>query len=95
MVENQRFRLPENLGRVTNPTLVVAGKKEYAAMRRSVADIAAAIPSAQGFLVAHIDRLSLAEEHNWNLTAPELFTRMVSAWITHQPLPAQLQPLTD
>lgn len=93
MVENQRFRLPDGLERVSVPTLVVAGKKEYGVMRQSVRDVANAIPTAKGFLVAHSRKLSLAEEHNWNMTAPELFTRMVRAWITDQPLPAELQPV--
>jgi pimeloyl-ACP methyl ester carboxylesterase len=93
LVENQCFRLPEGLEAVNVPTLVIAGKKEYGIMRQSVAEIAAAIPGARGFLVAHSRNLSLAEEHNWNLTAPDLFTRMVRAWIDGGPLPAELQPL--
>ncbi len=95
LAENQRFCLPEDLGRVKAPTLVVAGKKEYAQMRASVADIAGAIPSAQGYLVAHPKSLSLAEEHNWSMTAPELFNQTVRAWITDSPLPAFLQPVAQ
>jgi len=93
MVENQRFRLPKGLERVHVPTLVVAGKREYSVMRQSVADIAALMPNAKGFLVAHSNNLSLAEEHNWNLTAPGLFTSMVRTWITGQQLPLELQAL--
>ena len=93
MVENQGFRLPKGLAQVTAPTLVVAGKKEYGVMRQSVRDIASAIPGAKGFLVAHSRKLSLAEEHNWSMTVPELFTHMVRAWITNQPLPAELKPI--
>jgi len=93
MVENMGFRLPAGLDRVTAPTLVVVGHKEYAAMRQSARDLAAAIPSARGYEVRHTKRLSLAEEHNWNMQAPELFTRMVRAWITDQPLPDELRPL--
>lgn len=93
LVENQRFRLPVGLEGVSVPTLVVAGKKEYAVMRQSVREIAGAIPTAQGFLISHSRRMSVAEEHNWNMTAPELFTQMVRAWLTDQPLPAELQPI--
>jgi len=93
MVENQRFRLPNGLERVQVPTLVVAGKREYSAMRQSVGDIAAAMPNAKGFLVAHPNKLTLAEEHNWSLAAPDLFTQMVKAWITGKSLPVELQPL--
>ncbi len=92
MVENQRFRLPDGLERVNVPTMVVAGKREYSVMRQSVRDIAAVMPNARGFLVAHPQKLSLAEEHNWNLTTPALFTQMVRAWITGQPLPGELKP---
>jgi pimeloyl-ACP methyl ester carboxylesterase len=95
MVENQRFRMPQGLEKVTVPTLVVAGKKEYDVMRQSVRDLASTMPNAKGFLVAHSRRMSLAEEHNWNMTAPELFTTMVKAWIADQPLPAELQPIKD
>lgn len=92
-VENQRFRLPEGLERVTAPTLVVAGKNEYGVMRQSVRDIANTIPTAKGFLASYSRKLSLSEEHNWNITVPDLFNRMIRAWITNQPLPAELQPI--
>ena len=93
MVENQRFRLPQGLDRVKAPTLIISGKKEYAAMRQSVHDIAAAIPGSQAYEVLHTRNMSVAEEHNWSLTAPELFTQTVRAWITNQSLPINLKPL--
>ena len=93
LVENQRFRLPAGLERARAPTLVVAGKHEYGIMRQSVRDVAAAIPGAKGCLVVHGRRLGLAQEHNWNLAAPELFNQTVRAWITDSPLPAFLQPM--
>ena len=93
MVENQRFRIPPGLDRGTAPTLVVVGKREYAAMRGSALDLAAAIPGSRAVQVVHGRKLSVAEEHNWNLVAPDLFTACVRAWITDQPLPAALEPL--
>ena len=93
MVENQRFRLPQGLDRVKAPTLIVVGKKEYSAMRQSARDLAAAIPGSQAYEVIHTGKMSMAEEHNWNMTAPEIFTQMVRAWINDQPLPAALRPL--
>ncbi len=93
MIENQRFRLPQGLDRVKAPTLIIVGKHEYAAMRQSARDLAAAIPGARAYEVVHTRKMSLAEEHNWNLTAPDLFTQTVRAWITGQPLPTALQPL--
>jgi pimeloyl-ACP methyl ester carboxylesterase len=93
MIENQRFRIPPGLDRVTAPTLVVVGKREYAAMRASALDLASAIPGSRAVQVVHDRRLSTAQEHNWNLVAPELFTQAVRAWITDQALPAALEPL--
>ncbi|HVM70450.1 MAG TPA: alpha/beta fold hydrolase [Anaerolineales bacterium] len=93
IVENQKFRLPVGLERIHIPTLVVGGSKEYKVMRQSVRAIAAAIPGAQARLVHHIRKLSLAEEHNWNMTTPDLFTQTVRAWMEGQALPSELQEL--
>ncbi len=93
IVENQKFRLPAGLDRGTSPTLVVGGRKEYRVMHQSIGDVAAAIPGAQARLVHHTKKYSLSEEHNWNMTAPELFTRTVRAWIEGKPLPEELKPL--
>jgi len=93
MVENQRFRLPQGLERVNVPTLVVVGKREYAAMRQSAHDLANAMPGAQAFEVNHTRKMSLAEEHNWNLSTPNSFTQTIRSWINDQPLPSALQPL--
>ena len=62
-------------------------------MDQSVRDVAAAIPGAQARLVHHTRKLSMAEEHNWSMTAPELFNQTVRAWIEDQPLPVELQEL--
>jgi pimeloyl-ACP methyl ester carboxylesterase len=93
IIENQRFRLPQGLDRVEAPTLIIVGKREYAAMRQSARDLAVAIPGAQAYEVVHTRKVSLAEEHNWNLTAPDLFTQTVRTWITDQLLPTALRPL--
>lgn len=93
MIENQRFRLPQGLDRVKVPTLITVGKHEYKVMRQSALDLAAAISGAQAYEVVHPRKMSLAEEHNWNLTAPDLFTQTVRAWITGQQLPAALHRL--
>jgi pimeloyl-ACP methyl ester carboxylesterase len=93
MVENQRFRMPLGLARATSPTLIVCGKNEYPAMRQSARDLALALPNAQAFEVHHGRKMSLAEEHNWNMTAPDLSTDMVRAWFSGQSLPGALKPL--
>ena len=93
MLENQRFRIPSGLEQAQTPTLIVCGKNEYSAMRKSARDLAKALPNGQAYEVQHSKKMSLAEEHNWNLTAPELFTQMVRAWFTGQSLPVELHPI--
>ena len=93
MLENQRFRIPAGLERVQTPALIVCGKHEYAAMRQSARDLAGVLPNAQAFAVVHNNKMSVAEEHNWNMTAPDLFTQMLRAWICGGSLPAALRPI--
>jgi pimeloyl-ACP methyl ester carboxylesterase len=93
MVENQSFRLPSGLDKADVPVLVVAGKKEYSQMIQSACDLVAALPHATGRLVTLGSKSSLGQEHNWSMTAPELFARTVRAWVTDQPLPVELLPL--
>jgi pimeloyl-ACP methyl ester carboxylesterase len=92
MVENMRFRQPAGLERVTVPTLVVVGKNEYKPMHQSARDLVKTLTNARGVVVSLNKRL--AEEHNWNMNAPDLFTRMVRAWVEDKPLPAELQMLS-
>jgi pimeloyl-ACP methyl ester carboxylesterase len=91
--ENQAFRLPARLEKVTAPVLAVCGHGEYEVMRRSTIDVAAAIPSAEAREVFHVGKMSVAQQHNWNMTEPVLFTDMVRAWIAGYPLPDAIKPL--
>jgi pimeloyl-ACP methyl ester carboxylesterase len=93
LVENQKFHQPDGLEKVTAPVLVVGGRKEYKVIHQSVRDVAAAIPGAKGCLVYHSKKMSLAEEHNWNMNTPELFTRTVRTWIEGHALPEELKEL--
>jgi pimeloyl-ACP methyl ester carboxylesterase len=90
MVENMKFRLPSDLDKTLTRTLVVVGRKEYKAMRQSACDLVKALPKAKGVLV-DVGRRT-AENHNWNLTAPELFTQTVRAFIEESALPGELKP---
>lgn len=87
MVANQRYRLPEGLARASAPTLVVVGSKEYSAMKDSARELAAALPQAKAAQVNLGPKASLASEHNWALSAPDLFAQTVRAWIEDGPLP--------
>jgi pimeloyl-ACP methyl ester carboxylesterase len=92
MHENLHFGLPAGLRSVRIPTLVVAGRKEYKTMRRSAKELAKLLPNGQGRMVSVGGQR--AADHNWNMQAPELFTRMVRAWVEDKPLPSELLPLS-
>jgi pimeloyl-ACP methyl ester carboxylesterase len=94
MVANQRFRLPDGIDTVPAPTLVIAGRKENAAMKQSARDLVAALPRAKGGLVNLGKGSSRVREHNWAMTAPELFAQTVRAWIEEKPLPPEIEALT-
>ncbi len=91
LIANQRFRLPVGLEKAATPTLVIAGQKEYPAMKQSVRDLVAALPHAKGALVNLGKESSMAKEHNWALTAPELFAKTIRAWIEEKPLPLEIE----
>jgi len=91
--ENQAFRLPPGLDRVTAPVLAVCGHGEYDVMRRSTADVAAAVPGGLAYEAFHGRKMTVAEDHNWNMTDPDLFDAMVRAWMTGATLPEGLRPL--
>ncbi len=93
MRANQVFRLPEGLDRVRARVLAVCGAGEYAVMKQSTQEIAAAIPAARSYEVRLPGKLSVAQQHNWNMTAPDVFTSMVRAWVEGAPLPRELVEL--
>jgi pimeloyl-ACP methyl ester carboxylesterase len=91
MISNQNFRLPSGLDRAVPPTLVLAGKKEYAAMKKSMQILVAALPNSRGAFINLGRGSSMAQEHNWALTSPQLFAATTRAWIENQPLPAEIE----
>lgn len=91
MVANQSFRLPAGLENAAAPTLALAGEKEYAAMRQSARALAAALPHARAGWVELGAGSSLAEQHNWAVTAPERFAETVRCWVEDRPLPAWIK----
>ncbi len=90
MLANQRFRLPAGLEKAAAPTLIIAGAKEYGAMKQSARDLAAALSNGKAVQLSLGAGSSMAKEHNWALTAPDLFAQTVRAWIEGSPLPEQL-----
>ncbi len=90
MLANQRYRLPAGLEKAAAPTLIIAGTKEYAPMKQSASDLAAALPNGKAVQLNLGAGSSLAKEHNWALTVPDLFAQTVQAWMEGSPLPVQL-----
>jgi pimeloyl-ACP methyl ester carboxylesterase len=93
MLANQRFRMPAGMQAVNTPALIVVGHKEYAAMHRSARELAEALPQAKPVQLNLGRSATLAREHNWALTEPDLFAETVRAWIEGQPLPPELRAL--
>jgi hypothetical protein len=93
MLNALKFRLPPGLEKAKLPVLVVMGSKEYPQMKQSGQDLLAVLPSSRGVMVSLGAKSSLAMEHNWAISAPQLFTATVKAWIENRPLPAALLPL--
>ena len=93
MLANQTYRTPKGLEQATATTLVLAGKKEYAAMKQSVRDLVAALPNAKGGLINLGKKFSMANEHNWALATPELFAQTVRAWIEGKSLTREIENL--
>lgn len=91
MAANQSFRLPDGVGDARAPVLALAGKKEYAAMKESVRDLVRALPNARGGLVNLGRGSRLPEEHNWALSAPDIFAATVRAWMNELPLPSEIE----
>lgn len=91
MLANQTYRLPKGLEQATAPTLVLAGKKEYAAMKQSVRDLVEALPNAKGGLINLGKKFSMANEHNWALATPKLFAQTVQAWVEGKALSKELE----
>jgi pimeloyl-ACP methyl ester carboxylesterase len=91
MLANQHLRLPGNLAEVNVPTVVIAGKSEYAVMKESARRLAAALPKAEAKLLDLGKGASMAMEHNWAMNAPDLFAQTVRDFVENRELPAVLR----
>lgn len=64
-------------------TLVLAGSKEKGIMKKSVQDIASANKFCEGYMIPNVG-------HGVSLANPQLFNRIVEAWIKEEELPSEL-----
>lgn len=93
LYSSMAFRIPPGLEHSTAPALVVVGEKEYKQMRASGKDLVKALPRAVGRVHSQGPLSKLAQEHNWAVTAPELFAQTVRAWVEDEELPGFLKEL--
>lgn len=83
--ELMNYRMPESLHDVPHRVLGVAGEHENNMVKDSL-QAYQRIPNGEAYIVdeAH---------HGWNGEFPSIFTEMIHAWITQEPLPDALKPI--
>ena len=82
-VANMTFGLPAGLEKASLPVLVLVGEKELGAMLDSARDLHQALPDSRACRVS-------GEAHNWPLSNPALFARVLTAFLDERPLPGEL-----
>ena len=75
--------------------MIIAGKHEYPAMKKSVFELIKTLADAKGGILNLGKGSRMATEHNWALTKPELFAQTLRAWIEDKPLPEQIEEIFD
>jgi pimeloyl-ACP methyl ester carboxylesterase len=81
--EMTKIQLPRE-GQV--PTLIAVGQEEAFVIKHDAYEIRSSLHCARGVLVPGVG-------HFWNLEAPDMFTKTLSAWIQDRPLPTNLAQL--
>jgi hypothetical protein len=80
------FQVPPGLTRRQNPTLFLVGEKEPAVMKRSARALS-------GSMLGGTARMVRGAVHNWPLVQPDLFVRVLRAWVGDLVLPGELVPV--
>lgn len=86
--DSLRFTLPANLPKAYAPSLILAGEKEPSLIKDSLPVAVQALSNVHA-------RIAPKVNHVWNLENPALFNRTVEAWLTDQPLPAELISISN
>jgi pimeloyl-ACP methyl ester carboxylesterase len=84
--ENMLFKLPVGLEKAKVPVLVMAGEKDYKIIKESARDLIDVLPNSEA-------AVALKVGHLWNIESPELFNRVLKAWITDEILPEGVELL--
>lgn len=76
------FRIPAGFSEATGKILVTVGEREKSVMKQSARDLVAANPRCMGVVIPLIG-------HGLSLAKPELFNKLVEAWIQGGELPGE------
>ncbi|WP_268627647.1 alpha/beta fold hydrolase [Paenibacillus alvei] len=78
--ENMSFRIPTDFSKSTAKILITVGEKEKKMMRKSLLDIVDNTIHCKGIIIPNVG-------HGVSLAQPELFNKIVEAWINDRELP--------
>ncbi|MCY9529726.1 alpha/beta hydrolase [Paenibacillus alvei] len=78
--ENMSFRIPTDFSKSTSKNLITVGEKEKKMMRKSLLDIVDNTIHCKGVIIPNVG-------HGVSLAQPELFNKLVEAWIHDRELP--------
>ena len=84
--ENMSFRIPAGFSEAAGKILVTVGEREKSVMKQSARELVAANPRSRG---VEIPRMG----HGLSLAKPELFNKLVEAWIQGWELPGECRRL--
>lgn len=91
LLSGLRYRMPVGLENFHRKALVVTGSKEYTQMKESARDLLKSLPNVRGISVDLGPKATLAMEHNWAMTVPDLFSSTITAFIENKDLPVELK----
>ncbi|MGO9387134.1 MAG: alpha/beta fold hydrolase [Methanobacterium sp.] len=82
--DNMLFKMPEGLGNVYVPVLVMTGEKDYEIIKKSAKKLVNVLPNSK-------NAYALKVGHIWNMENPELFNNALRAWINDKTLPIDIK----
>ncbi|MFO7679057.1 MAG: alpha/beta fold hydrolase [Chloroflexota bacterium] len=86
MAEVMHSTRPKGLETFAHPVLLAAAELDQALIHESQKDLLDIFPNAQAVIAPKV-------HHGWSGENPDLFNRMLHAWLTDSPLPEELIPV--
>lgn len=84
--ENMSFRIPKDFSRSKAKILITVGNHEKQIMKKSVSDLVDKNMNCKGVIIPSVG-------HGVSLALPDLFNKMIEAWIHDRELPSGLIPV--